>query len=216
MEKAQRIDRIQNALTESELRRRLPEIETIVSDELYDATVETFLRGCPDHFWELPSSSTGKYHADDETGTYGNWLHVKRVFTTYLTLSRTYLEQHLITEAEREAGKSAALLHDMLKYGWPSENNEHTVNNHDVIGAQVAAEFGDLPKEVVEAIHSHNGAWGEGTNPTTAYEQILHLSDYTASKPHLGSPHVWRPAEELREEFDTLQTIDDETMEGLL
>jgi len=214
--KAKRVDRIKNSLDEEELIRRLPEVDAILDDQIRSETIKVFLNGAPPHFWERPSSSTGKYHSEDETGLHGNWLHTKRVFITYLTMSRSFLEQGLITEREREAGKSAALLHAMLKYGWPSENNEHTVNNHDVIGAGVAAQFGDLPKEVVRTIHAHNGSWGEGRNPTTAYEQVFHLSDYVASKPILGDVDVWRPAEELTELFPDLKTIDDEEFENLL
>jgi len=216
MEKVERINRVKNTLDMEELYRKLPEVGTILDPELQDITEQTFLTGCPDHFWIRPSSSTGKYHSEDETGKFGNWLHTKRVFVTYMILSRSYLEQGLISEFDREAGKSAALLHDMLKYGWPSEGREHTSNRHDVIGSDVARVLGKAPEEVHQAIHAHNGAWAEGKNPETNYEQILHLSDYVASKPILGSPAVWNPAEELEEAFPDLRTIDDDTLEGLL
>lgn len=216
MEKVERINRVKNTLTEDELYRLLPEVGTILDPELQEVTEQTFLKGCPDHFWTRPSSSTGKYHSEDETGEYGNWLHTKRVFVTYLLLSRSYLEQGLISEFDREAGKSAALIHDMLKYGWPSERNQHTVQNHDIIGSDVARVLGEAPREVYGAIHAHNGAWAEGKNPETDWEQVLHMSDYVASKPILGSPAVWNPAEELEDAFPELRVIDDDTLESLL
>lgn len=216
MEKVERINRVKNTLTKAELERKLPEVNLILEPELQELTVKTFLKGCPDHFWTLPTSSTGKYHCVDERGEYGNWLHTKRVFVTYLLLSRSYLEQGLITEFQREAGKSAALIHDMLKYGWPSERNQHTANNHDVIGSDVARVIGGLPRDTWGPIHAHNGAWAEGKNPETDWEQILHLSDYVASKPILGKVAVWNPAEELEEAFPDLRTISDEEVEDLL
>lgn len=216
MEKAKRINRVKNTLTEDELHRRLPEVSLILEEGIYDKTVQTFLNGCPEYFWELPSSSTGKYHAVDERGEYGNWIHTKRVFTTYLSISRTFLEQHLITEFEREAGKSAALIHDMLKYGWPSENREHTASNHDIIGSDVARHIGELPRETWGSIHAHNGAWADGKNPETDWEQILHLADYVASKPVLGHAKIWEPAEEIVEAYPEIGTLTENEMENLL
>lgn len=216
MGKAARIHRVKNTLTEEELLQRLPEITTILDEELQQKTTETFLKGCPDHFWERPSSSTGKYHAEDERGEFGNWIHTKRVFVTYLVVSRTYLAQHLITDYEREAGKSAALLHDMLKYGWPSERREHTSNRHDVIGSNVARDIGGLPEQVWGPIHAHNGAWGEGITPSSDNEQILHMADYVASKPVLGNPKMWNPTEEMSKMYPDIETISDDELEDLL
>lgn len=216
MEKAQRIDRVENTLTREELLRRLPEIDLIMEDELRERTINTFLLGCPDYFWELPTSSTGKYHDVDERGKHGNWIHTKRVFITYLVVSRTYLTQHRIDEFQREAGKSAALVHDMLKYGWPSEQNAHTTTDHDIIGADVAKYLGELPRESWSAIHAHNGGWAEGKNPEFDFEDALHLSDYVASKPVLGTPAIWNPADEILEEFPNIKMITDDELQGYL
>jgi hypothetical protein len=216
MNKAERIDRVQNTLTEEELRRRLPEVSLLMDQDVEKATVRSFLKGCPDYFWELASSSTGKYHAVDERGLHGNWIHTKRVFVAYLALSRTYLEQGLITELEREAGKSAALIHDMLKYGWPSQNREHTASDHDIIGSDVSRYIGGASEATWSPIHAHNGAWADGKNPETDFEQILHLADYTASKPVLGNPKIWNPADEILDEFPDIETLSDDTLNDLL
>jgi hypothetical protein len=215
-EKVYRIDGIHNSIDEDELIRMLPEVELILEDAIRSKTKETFLKACPDYFWIKPTSSTGKYHSEDEQGDFGNLLHTKRVFITYLMLSRSYLEQGLITEFERECGKSAALLHDMLKYGWPSDNNEHTQSNHDVIGSDVARVIGGTPPEVYDAIHAHNGAWADGKSPENDFEQILHLSDYVASTPVLGEPKVWNPSDELQQAFPSLPVISDDELEELL
>lgn len=215
MNKAERINSVKNNLTEEELLRVLPEIEMIVDDDIRKKTKKAFLDGCPPYFWVEPTSSSGKYHIPDERGKYGNLIHTKRVFVTYCLLSRTFLEQGLITEHERECGKSAALLHDMLKYGWPSEKGEHTVNNHDIIGAQVAEHIGDLPEEVHLAIHSHNGPWYEGKDPDTDSEQILHLADYVAAKEMLGVPEIIDPVDEITDEFD-VPTVGEDAIEDLI
>ena len=213
MKKAERVDRIVNSLTEDELLRRLPEIDAIYDEELRNCVIRTFLDGCPPYFWEKPTSSTGKYHSPDERGKYGNLIHTKRVFAAYCNLSESYLEAHKITERQREAGKAAALLHDMMKYGWPSDNNEHTVNNHDVIAAEVARHIGDCPNEVYLLIHGHMGSWGEGMMPENERQWLLHLADKSAAGVDEDDLAIYYPAEELLDEWPDLQVIDHDSEE---
>jgi hypothetical protein len=208
-EKAKRINRVKNDLhSEEELIRRLPEIDAIYDEELRECVIQTFYDGCPDYFWQKPTSSSGKYHSPDERGKHGNLLHTKRVFAAYCNLSESYLEAHKITEWQREAGKAAALLHDMMKYGWPSSGNEHTVNDHDIIAAEVARHIGDCPNEVYLLIHSHMGSWAEGMMPQNERQWLLHFADKSASGIDEDDLAVYYPSEELQEEFPDLNVID--------
>lgn len=209
MEKAQRVNRIRNSLwSEEELIRRLPEIDAIYDEELRDCVIRTFMDGAPPYFWERPTSSTGKYHSDDECGKHGNWLHTKRVFKAYVDLSDSYWEAGEISTKQREAGKAAALIHDMMKYGWPSEGNEHTVSNHDVIAANVARHIGGCPDEIYDLIHSHMGPWAEGMTPENDRQWLLHFADKSASSTDEDDLAVYFPAEELQEEFPDLNIIE--------
>lgn len=214
--KAERITQVQNTLTEEELLRKLPEIETIFNDDIRRGTINAFLKACPDYFWTEPASGTGKYHPIDERSEHGNWIHTKRVYVSYLVLSRSFLEQGLISDFIVDAGKSAALLHDMLKYGWLSEKADHAVSNHDIIGSDVAQYMVELPRETWSAIHAHNGPWGDGKNPDFEWEQLFHLADYTASKQILGTPAIWNPADEIIDTYPDIETIDDDTLTDLL
>lgn len=201
MSKGERVDRIQNELwTENELLRRLPEINEIQDDELRRSVIRTFMRGCPEYFWERPSSSTGKYHSPDERGKYGCWLHTKRVFAEYCNISESWVELSAITPKQREQGMAAALIHDMMKYGWPSAQNEHTVNNHDVIAAEVAMHIGEMDDDVVRLIATHMGSWGDGPEPHTRNGILLHTADKSAAREH-NDIGVYYPAEELLEEW---------------
>lgn len=207
MIKAQRVNRVRNSLDdEDELLRRLPEIDMISDDDVRDCTIRTFMDGCPDYFWEKPSSSSGKYHSPDERGLHGNWLHTKRVFAEYESLSYGWLMLDRITDHERECGYSAALIHDMMKYGWPSYQNEHTVKYHDVLGAEVAQHIGDCPTEVVLLVHSHMGFWGEGKLPETDNEILFHSCDNLASKER-NDVAVFSPAQEIMREWPDVRAI---------
>lgn len=201
MTKAQRVNRIKNSLySEDELLRRLPEIDAIYDEELRDGVIRTFMNGCPDYFWEQPSSSSGKYHSPDERGKYGNWLHTKRVFAEYANISESWVELGVITPYEKEEGKSAALIHDMMKYGWPSEQNDHTVNNHDLIAADVAEHIGEMPDSVVRLIEVHMGPWGDGPNPETPAERIFHTADKSAARAS-NDIGVYFPTDEMLDEW---------------
>lgn len=208
MQKAKRVDRIKNTLwTEDELLRRLPEIDYIEDSELRDGVIRTFLKACPDDFWILPSSSSGKYHSVDERGKYGNWIHTKRVFAEYCNLAESWCELGIISPREMEEGKAAALLHDMMKYGWPSEQREHTTDHHDEIVAAVAWHIGELPEGIVEVLATHMGPWGQGPNPESNTQLLLHTADKSAARAS-NDIGIYEPSEEILEEWPDI-TVDE-------
>jgi uncharacterized protein YcaQ len=189
----------------------LPEINLIYDEDIRDAVIRTFIDGCPDYFWERPSSSSGKYHSLDEIGKYGNWLHTKRVFAEYSNIAESWVELARITPEQKEQGKAAALVHDMMKYGWPSEQNDHTVNNHDMIAADVARNIGEMSDAVVRLVATHMGPWGEGPNPMTDAELLFHTADKSAARRH-NDIGVYGPTEEILEEWPDI--IVEELEEG--
>lgn len=208
MSKGERVDKVHNSLySEEELLRRLPEIDAIYVDELREDVIRTYMLGCPDYFWERPSSSSGNYHSVDERGKYGNWIHTKRVFAEYCSISESWVELGAITPEQKEEGKAAALIHDMMKYGWPSENNDHTVNKHDLVAADVARNIGKTRDTVVQMVATHMGPWGKGPNPQARNELLLHTADKSAAR-EKNDIGVYYPAEELLEEWPDL-TIDE-------
>jgi hypothetical protein len=198
MQKAKQIDTVRNSIhSEEEVQRRLPEVDAIHDDDIRSKTVRYFIDACPDYFWEKAASASGKYHPKDERGEYGTWLHTKRVFYEYCSLSESLLELHEITEFERECGKAAALIHDTFNYGWPSEAGGMTTQEHDIIAAAVANYVIDMPEEVVHLVHSHMGPWGEGKEPETMNERCFHLADKSSAADN-HTQGVYYPAEELQ------------------
>lgn len=208
MQKAKRVDRIKNTLwTEDELLRRLPEIEYIDDEELREGVIRTFMRGCPDYFWERPSSSSGKYHSVDERGKHGNLIHTKRVFAEYCNLAESWQQLGLLSPREVEEGKVAALLHDMMKYGWPSDQREHTTDSHDEIVAAVAWHIGELPESIVEVLATHMGPWAQGPEPETYTQLLLHTADKSAARAS-NDIGIYEPTEEILEEWPDI-TVDE-------
>jgi len=206
-EKAKRISGVHNTLyDEDEVRRRLPEVDAIYNDEIRNLTIEYFLSACPDYFWERPASATGKYHPPDERYEHGTWLHTKRVFATYASMSESYVEMRKITEYERNCGKAAALIHDTFNYGWPSDSRDMTTSKHDVIAAAVANFVIGMPEEIIHLVHSHMGSWGSGKTPETNHERLFHMSDMSAAQSN-HTPDVYYPSEELINQFENLDKI---------
>jgi len=183
-----------------ELERRLPEIQEIHSKEIRDEVTRLFREEVPEYFWDVPASSTGKYHPSDHNQDHGLWIHTKRAFTAFERLARSYENQGRITPFEKECGKAAILLHDMFKYGMPPERQNHTVSEHDVIAARFLEKNSAVPEEVIGCVETHNGpdGWGKGRAPETDLEQIHHLADMIASDKN-GYFTILKPADELRE-----------------
>lgn len=201
--------------------RWLPEINEI-EGSLRRQTIDVFVEHCPAYFWEVPASSSGKYHPPDHRGRHGLVLHTKRAFVAYERLASSYIEQALVDHGEVNCGRAAILLHDLFKYGKVPAEQEmqivtclqstgelpdgvHTESSHDVIAAQYFRENTDLPEPVLRCVETHNGPWGEGDAPATDLEQLHHMADMIASSEDSRFA-VMDPCEELREAFPDLQT----------
>lgn len=188
---------VDNSIDSHEVVRKLPEINEISSDSIREDTINAFVELCPDYFWEVPASSTGKYHPKDHRVEKGLWLHTKRAFTQYQRLAPSFYNQNKITKTEMDHGKSAILLHDMFKYGWPKQN--HTTKDHDVVAAK--ALDGYVHSKVIGCVASHNGPWYEGPSPRNELEQVHHLADMAASDVSNPNIAVLNPSRELKKEF---------------
>lgn len=188
-----------NDLSAQEVLKRFPEINEIDDAHLRIHTTTALQRLCPEYFWEVPGSSSGKYHPEDHREEMGLWLHTKRAFTQFERLSSSYVQQGKITEQGRDYGRAAILLHDMFKYGWPKE--EHTVRDHDVIAAEKLREFGDIPEDVIGCVVSHNGPWYAGREPETDLEQVHHLADMSSSDVNNPNIAILKPCEKLEKKF---------------
>jgi hypothetical protein len=195
---------VNNTLSSREVLERFPEINEIDDPDISILTTSALQQLCPEYFWKVPGSSSGKYHPEDHRKEMGLWLHTKRAFTQFERLSSSYLEQGKITEEERDYGRSAILLHDIYKYGLPKE--KHTVRDHDVIAAQELRDFGGVPEEIVGCVESHNGPWYAGREPRTDLEQVHHLADMSASDVNNPSIAILEPCEKLEKNFPNVNT----------
>ncbi|MBF0216945.1 MAG: DUF2779 domain-containing protein [Candidatus Omnitrophica bacterium] len=183
-------------------RKDIRDVEKIFEEELsfiHDPKIRAFalegLKMMPDYIWEVPSSSTGKYHPQDEISFGGQVLHVRRVARNALRIAGAYE----LPQRGTDIMVAAALLHDAAKYGL---NDDEYYNLDETDGGKpsrweqyrkhpqlVRELIGHLKSryaftdEVIGLIETHEGVWSsEGYKPRSLDEWLLHLADYSAGK----------------------------------
>ena len=158
------------------------------------------LRGCvrdaldkvPTYFWEIPASSSGKYHPAHDLGVGGLVRHTVMVMQCALDLARS--EEENPDPLYLDAILVACMFHDCLKNGL--ENGGHTVFNHPALAFEfVLKNFYDYDScfavEVAKAVYCHMGRWNTNQKgeilrlPHNRLEKTVHLADYIASRKYV-------------------------------
>lgn len=154
----------------------------------------------PLYWWEVPASSTGKYHPSYALGEGGLMRHsisVVRFLNWFFSLEQ-YQRQY--TDRERDLLRCAGLVHDGRKSGANDDVKElFTVFNHPLLMAETVREhkgcgiISDGEIEIIAySIESHMGQWNVSNKPKDEgivlpkpegkYQEIVHLADYLASR----------------------------------
>lgn len=155
----------------------------------------------PDYFFEVPASSSGKFHSSLECGFGGLVYHTRSVakVANYLVNLQQYKSK--LNEVEKDCVICAALLHDCLKHGEENKTG-FSVHQHPVLAADFVKTDSRLDETVSDdirtmigdAIVSHSGEWTTSKrskivlpSPQTLVQELVHLSDYIASR---GDIHI--------------------------
>jgi HD superfamily phosphohydrolase YqeK len=138
----------------------------------------------PQAFWAKPSSSTGKYHKEDENGEYGQVIHTLRVIAVAEHLAKMVD----LNDLEKNILISAAALHDICKYGIEGQS-EHTLSEHpQLVKSLWEKNLLVLPKceydhLIIGTILQHSGRWGSlPLPPSTKLGKLLHVADFISSR----------------------------------
>jgi HD superfamily phosphohydrolase YqeK len=170
-------------------------IDTIKNEELREFA-HFCIDNIPAYFWNIPASSSGKYHPVTDLGEGGLVRHSLMVYRIALDL----LTQNNITDATFcDMVKFAALFHDCCKAGVHNDPAPNTVHEHPTLAVILLSEIADSfqPTETFEvilakicnAIESHMGRWTtskyssiELPIPETELAMLVHTADYIASR----------------------------------
>jgi hypothetical protein len=160
-------------------------------------STEIVLEMLPDYFYQIPASSSGKYHPAFSLGEGGLVRHVK----VALRILEEIFKDSVFGNYDnytKDLMRMALMLHDGFKSG--IENVGHTCSEHPVI----MSDFILNNKEVLcisesdalfvsNLIRSHMGPWNKDRQgnvimpiPKTNEEIIIHLCDYIASRNFLN------------------------------
>ena len=147
----------------------------------------------PDYFWEIPASSTGKYHPNYALGNGGLLRHTKAAVRIAVELFKTDL--WAFTEDEKDLIIVGLILHDGRKSGFPKE--KYTRFDHPILISQAIASDKNINYLLTEDqlsfllsnIETHMGKWTENkysnfslNPPKTIAQRFTHLADYLASR----------------------------------
>lgn len=157
---------------------------------------EKIISNIPEYFFEVPASSTGKYHPRYALGSGGLVRHTKAAVNIAIDLLK--LEHNSkFTQDEKECIIVALICHDGWKHG--DNYSQYTVAEHPVVAANHVLEFADgdekeFAKTISDNIRSHMGEWNTDfknskeimPKPHTESEIFVHLCDYLASRKYLS------------------------------
>lgn len=169
------------------------ELEYIKSDRIKKACLE-MINLLPDYFFEVPASSTGKYHPEYALGDGGLLRHTKAAVRIAYELLADPSIGNKYTKDEKDLMLMALMLHDGLKSGMPKEKYtrfdhpilmaDYIMDNEEVLGLEVnEIEF------LCDVVKTHMGEWTTDYNgvevlekPKTKYQNFVHMCDYLASR----------------------------------
>ncbi len=169
------------------------EISYIKDNQIKSAMVK-LLNILPEYWFEVPASSTGKYHPEYALGDGGLLRHSKAAMRIgYELLSDPSIGEKY-TNHEKDLMLVSLLVHDGLKSGNPKE--KYTRFDHPILMANYILEKHEeigMSKEdatfCADVIKTHMGYWTtdyDGNEvlekPKTKYQNFVHMCDYLASR----------------------------------
>ena len=165
------------------------EIE-LIQNQVLKNDVKLILSKVPQYFWEIPASSTGKFHPKFSLGEGGLIKHVKTAIKFAIELFPIYNFEQI----EQDMIIAALLLHDCLKHGY--DKSEFSQFEHPIYMYYFIEELmkelegpNDIWNIIREAILSHMGKWNTNNYstkelplPYTELQKFVHLCDYLSSR----------------------------------
>lgn len=171
------------------------ELNLIKRKDIRDFTEYGIKNHIPDYFFEIPASSTGKYHPKYAQGEGGLVRHTKALVRIGVAMTGASLLFPL-TSDEIDMLISAGIMHDGKKSG-DKMNAKYTVHEHPILMGDAILNDPmmmmltdkETAIKIVNAIKSHMGQWTTNKSshivlpkPSNRFEMIVHLADYLASR----------------------------------
>lgn len=151
----------------------------------------------PDYFFEVPASSTGKYHPTFALGDGGLVRHTKAAVRIGYELVNNNSIGNVFNDTEKDLIIMSLIMHDGCKSGLTK--TEYTVANHPLIVSKLIKDNVEkltLTESEVNLlcsmIESHMGEFNKDYRgnailplPQNKYQKFVHMCDFLASKKFL-------------------------------
>ena len=168
-----------------------------IKDERIKTSVITMLKLLPDYFYEVPASSTGKYHPEFSLGDKGLVRHTKAAVRIAIELFNDPALTNF-NDNEKDLIIFSLMLHDGLKSG--KVKSEYTDFTHPILISNYIKENKDklllTPDEieyVCKCIETHMGPWTKNYKgeevlepPKDKSQRFVHMCDYLSSRRFLN------------------------------
>ena len=164
-----------------------------VKDSTLREDLKVLIGLLPDYFFEIPASSTGKYHPAFSLGDGGLVRHTKAAVRIANELLNNNTVGSKFSLHDKDLIIIALTLHDGVKSGM--EHSQYTKFDHPLLASKlimenkdkVSMEVDDLRK-VCSMIESHMGEWTYDNyhkkevlpKPRTAEQRFVHMCDFLA------------------------------------
>lgn len=163
----------------------------------YKESLITLINLLPDYFFDVPASSTGKYHPKFALGDGGLVRHTKVAVRIGYELLNNDSIGNIFTCDEKDLIIISLLLHDGLKSG--IEQEKYTRFDHPLLASKFIRDnkeklvFNDKELDLIcTNIESHMGQWNIDYNgnevlplPKNRYQKFVHMCDFLASRKFL-------------------------------
>ena len=169
-----------------------------VKDSSRKGDLKTLIELLPEYFFEVPASSTGKYHPAFSLGDGGLVRHTKVAVRIAVELLNNNSVGMKFNEKDRDLIIMALILHDGVKSGM--EKSKYTKADHPLLVSKLIMENKDKLsmdiddiRKMCSMIESHMGEWNTDPYtkeeilpiPRTAEQRFVHMCDYLASRKFL-------------------------------
>lgn len=164
-----------------------------IKDISHKESIKVLINLLPDYFFEIPASSTGKYHPEFASGEGGLVRHTK----VAVNMAKTLFDNNSIftfSDNEKDLIIMALIMHDGLKEGL--EKEEYTRFDHPLLVSKFIKDNNNLAKLnekdlelMTSMIESHMGEWNTSNYsnvvlplPKTKHQKFVHMCDFLASR----------------------------------
>lgn len=165
----------------------------------------------PDYIFDIPSSTSGKYHNATQCQPHGQVYHII-MFAEILNylLALKCNQEKFKSPRQRDAMRCVPIFHDAIKCGW--NGSSFTVHEHPMLSGAWVRETKvehDTDSSAKEAIarmcERHSGEWTTSKKsnivlpePENEMERMIHMCDILSSRNNIDM----QPPEYLKDIFD--------------